>query len=115
MRVLRVRRMQAMTINMSALSKTNEKSLIFEKNMYDFHKKIIKNEQNFDLHIGVSIFCDPKMIKKQSKIMNFHSKNTIICIRSPCIFVGKVILFFRFWNVCFSIIRISFAQNRRQK
>ena len=32
-------------------------------------------------------FCDQKMTKKQSKITNFHTKNTIICIRSPYIFV----------------------------
>ena len=92
------------------------------------HRKVMKNDQfsskkheksyfheKSNLHTGVSVFCDQKMIKKQSKIMNFHSKNTIICIRSPCIFVGKIILFFDSWTYVFSIIRISFAQNRRQK
>ena len=40
-----------------------------------------------NLHTGVSVFCDQKMTKKQSKITNFHTKNMIICIRSPYIFV----------------------------
>ena len=66
----------------------------------NFHRKVMKNHQfsskkyeksyfheKSNLHTGVSFFCDQKMTKKQSKITNFHTKNTIICIRSPFIFV----------------------------
>ena len=50
-----------------------------------YEKSYLHEKSN--LHTGVSVFCDQKMTKKQSKITNFHTKNTIICIRSPFIFV----------------------------
>ena len=50
-------------------TKKHQKSLLFMKTHIS-HEKI-------NSHTGVSIFGDPKMIKKLSKITNFHQKNTM--------------------------------------